>query len=83
NVYNQHNQAVRAYFEGRDSDLLEIDLTKDPGWKDLCDFLGTQTPRRPFPHANSAAARERHLETKGSNPGRKIVKALTRPFKRP
>jgi len=50
--YRRHNQEIREYFSGRESDLLIMDLQNGDGWQQLCDFLGDDIPRRPFPHAN-------------------------------
>jgi len=54
--YELHNERVRSYFQGRESELLEIDLeaeAADP-WRKLTDFLGCPIPSKPFPHSNSA-----------------------------
>lgn len=50
--YRRHNREVREYFRGRESDLLIMNLENGNGWDMLCDFLGREIPRRPFPHAN-------------------------------
>ena len=54
-TYIEHNQAVQNYFADRPSDLLVTDLTKNPDWKTLCDFLQVPIPDIPFPHANKGA----------------------------
>ncbi|MDP3898943.1 MAG: sulfotransferase [Mesorhizobium sp.] len=55
-VYNRHNEAVRAHFAGRD-DLLIIDVTIGQGWPELCGFLDCAMPTAPFPHSNPRSAR--------------------------
>ena len=49
--YEQHNEAVEAWFAGRD-DLLVLDLERGDGWQELCAFLGEAVPEAPFPHLN-------------------------------
>lgn len=58
-VFQEHNAAARLYFEGREFDFLEIDLTVMPQWEPICTFLGADVPSIPFPHANSARNRKR------------------------
>lgn len=55
--YEQHNNDVLRYFDGRDNDLLVMDLTRGDGWESLCLFLGHTAPTSPFPHANRARSR--------------------------
>ncbi len=50
--YRRHNAEVQEYFKDRPADLLVIDVTKNPEWKPICDFLGKPVPERSFPHAN-------------------------------
>ena len=50
--YQDHNQAVREYFRGRESDLLVVCWEDGHGWNELCSFLGVPHPGVPFPHAN-------------------------------
>jgi len=55
-VYDQHMVLVEQYFAGdRQQDLLRIDVTKDPRWEPLCDFLGVAVPDAPFPHRNKGS----------------------------
>lgn len=55
--YRQHNDDVRAYFAGRQADLLEMNLAQGDGWAKLCGFLGVPAPNRPFPVTNTATQR--------------------------
>ena len=55
--YERHNRDVREYFEGRDDDLLIVDLTKGDGWDVLCPFLGVAEPSVETPRQNTAGAR--------------------------
>ncbi|WP_299684393.1 sulfotransferase family protein [uncultured Tateyamaria sp.] len=52
-----HNDAVRAYFAGREGKLLEIDITKGHGWDVICPFLGIDIPEVEFPHRNDKRKR--------------------------
>ncbi len=49
-VYEAQNTAIRAYFANRPDDLLEMDLGRGDGWRELVNFLGDAL--KPFPHAN-------------------------------
>ena len=55
--FNQHYADVYEYFKVRSDDLLVMDLADGDGWDKLCSFLGCDTPRKPFPHANKANSR--------------------------
>lgn len=50
--YEAHNRDVEGYFRERPKDLLVVDWERGDGWAALCDFLGCELPRAPFPHAN-------------------------------
>lgn len=52
-----HNDAVRAYFAGREGKLLELDITKGHGWDVICPFLGIDEPAEAFPHRNDKRKR--------------------------
>jgi len=54
----RHEREVADYFRDRPDDLLTVDVTRDPDWKPLCDFLGLPVPSRPFPHQQSRVKRE-------------------------
>lgn len=45
----RHNEGVKKFFP-KDK-LLVWDLTKDPGWEPLCNFLGVPIPDKEFPHS--------------------------------
>ncbi len=51
----KHAEEVRAYFKGRDEDLLVMNITEGEGWDKLCPFLGAKMPAIPFPHENRRA----------------------------
>lgn len=53
--YMQHNSAVRKYFEGRDTDFLEICWENGDNFEKLCRFLDKDIPNIPLPHANKAS----------------------------
>ena len=51
-AYDRHDARVFAHFAERPSDLLVIDITKDPEpWERLCRFLDRPIPHQDFPHA--------------------------------
>jgi len=62
-MYEGHNEAVRAYFAQRPGDLLEACWEDGDGWRELADFLGLEAPECPFPHANRSP-----LEHKDTDP---------------
>ena len=47
----RHNEAVIEYFRD-DPRILILDITTNPGWADLCNFLGKSVPENSFPHEN-------------------------------
>ena len=49
NIFERHNQEVRELVP-KDR-LLEYDVAQ--GWKTLCEFLGVEVPKKPFPHLNA------------------------------
>lgn len=51
-AYDLHRAAVLAYFNGRDDDLLIMDVCGGDGWDVLCPFIGVRAPRRAFPSLN-------------------------------
>ncbi len=51
-AYDRHLQSVLEYFQGRESDLLILNICQGQGWKELCTFLGCSIPNSPFPHQN-------------------------------
>lgn len=50
--YRRHNDSVCSYFDGRDSDFLELCWENGDGFEKLYDFLGYDVPDAPLPHAN-------------------------------
>lgn len=52
--FRRHRAEVLAYFHGRSKDFLYLDLASGDGWAEICPFLGVETLRRPFLHANKA-----------------------------
>ena len=47
--YETHEKEVREYFKDRDN-YLELDITKDPNWEPICEFLEIYAPKKKFPH---------------------------------
>lgn len=62
--YEAHNEAVRKYFERRPNDFLEVCWEEGDGWEELAEFLGFETPNRPFPHANQSPTHRGSLQQK-------------------
>jgi hypothetical protein len=50
--YRRHNDDVRAYFKGRDSDFIELCWENGDGFEELCNLLNCDAPDTPIPHAN-------------------------------
>jgi hypothetical protein len=50
--YEAHHARVWQYFAGRPHQLLVVDVTANPAWGPLCEFLGQPEPAEPFPWAN-------------------------------
>ena len=57
--FDHHNAEVRAYFEGRPQDMVEIELGAPDSWELLCGLLDQPAPGVDWPHSNPAAERER------------------------
>jgi hypothetical protein len=51
-VYRIHNKEVTKYFEGREKDLLVVELGRDQNWQRLCAFLEKPVPKKKFPFEN-------------------------------
>ncbi|MEM9303167.1 MAG: sulfotransferase [Pseudomonadota bacterium] len=51
-VQARHTAEVQAYFEGRSSDLLVLNICAGDGWPELCNFLGLPIASHAFPHEN-------------------------------
>lgn len=52
--YRRHLERVRAYFQHRPHDLLEVCWEEQASWAPLCAFLQRPVPDAPFPHANAS-----------------------------
>ena len=48
-AFDRHTESVRKYFEGREQDLLILNVTEGDGWDKLCPFLGKPVPEVEFP----------------------------------
>lgn len=51
-AYRKHYVDVLKYFEGRENDLLVMNIIKGDGWEKICPFLGKPVPDRSFPCVN-------------------------------
>lgn len=58
-LYQRHRKDVEAYFHNQPERLLTVCWEKGDGWRELADFLETEVPRKPFPHANRHQGRAR------------------------
>lgn len=53
--YEEHNAAVRSYFQDRPDQLLEVCWETGDGWAELCPFLGLPVvAEESFPHRNAS-----------------------------
>ena len=52
--YRRHNAEVKEYFRNRPDDLLEMQMTKGAGWRELCPFVERPIPNESYPRAYSA-----------------------------
>jgi hypothetical protein len=50
-TFERHHRRVKEHFADR-SDLLVVDIPRDPSWENLCEFLDRPVPDAPFPWAN-------------------------------
>ena len=48
-VYDRHIREVNHWFQGREEDLLVLDICGGEGWEKLCPFMDKQIPDEPFP----------------------------------
>lgn len=58
-LYQRHRTEVEAHFHNQQERLLIVCWEQGDGWKELAEFLGTEAPREPFPHANHHQGRAR------------------------
>ena len=50
-VYETYNANVLKYFEGKDN-FIQIDISQNPQWDEICSFLGKPIPDESFPWKN-------------------------------
>ena len=50
--YHRHNETLENFFSDKPGKLLVVSWEDGDGWKELCSFLGHDTPDMPFPHVN-------------------------------
>ncbi len=65
-IYEEHNRAALAHFDGRPESFLHVCWETGSGWPQLCAFLGVDVPKEPFPHAHRAPSRETPREKPGT-----------------
>ena len=53
--YENHSRLVLEHFRDRTDDLLIVCWESGSGWQELCQFLGVDKPKVPFPHKNSSS----------------------------
>jgi len=80
NAYDRYYDDVMEYFQGRDSDLLILDVLEANKWQKICDFLDKPIPRAEYPMINKAVAIPvciKNLVRRFSF-ARKVIRALKR-----
>lgn len=55
NKLHQHTEEVKSHFQGRENQLLIIDICGGEQWERLCTFLEKPIPEARFPHANKTS----------------------------
>jgi hypothetical protein len=65
--YEQHCASVRAHFQNRPRDFIEVCWERGDGWEQLCAFLGKPIPNAPFPHTNRSKDRRTRLAIKATS----------------
>ena len=55
-VYDEHYDRVKRYFEHRPGDLLIMDICSGDGWEKLCPFLNKPLVEFPFPFVKKQSA---------------------------
>jgi Sulfotransferase domain len=53
--YNSLNQEIVEFYSNSSYNYLKIDITKEPNWNKLCEFLEKDIPNHDFPHLNSSS----------------------------
>ena len=66
-TYDTYHQGVQKYFEGREQDLLVLNIADEDDdaviWKQLCDFMEKDVPENtPFPHGNAAPTQTERVD---------------------
>lgn len=61
--YNSHNEEVRNFFKGRESNFLEVCWEDGDGFREICSFLDIKNPGLAFPHANKGSEVDVHWKT--------------------
>lgn len=77
--YQRYIDTVRAYFDTRPGDLLEVCWEEGDGWNELAGFLGREAPNQPFPHANKTPTptdRALHLARRAAGKARSIGQSV-------
>ena len=59
--YNDHNDAVRAYFAGQPHRFTDFCLENGDGWQKLCAFLDHPVPEDDVPHRNRSVPGRKRL----------------------
>jgi hypothetical protein len=56
-AHDAYQTRVARYFQGREDDLLVLDVFSGQGWPELCAFLDRPVPDAPFPFENRGVTR--------------------------
>lgn len=54
-VYNSHNKDAIAFFQDKQDQFLQMNVSKDQDFNRLCTFLNVQTDLKGFPWANKTS----------------------------
>ena len=65
-AYFRHVDNIRHYFQGREHDLLEMDIPSGDRWGKLCAFLDQPIPEEPFPHLNQGDLSRRLFQSRAT-----------------
>jgi hypothetical protein len=69
--FHRYHEDLYEYFSDRPDDLLVIDITREAGWEEICDFLSLSVPENiSFPKSNTATQVEQYLKWAKSPLGR-------------
>lgn len=60
--YFKKRDEIREFFKDNPNQYLEMNICDGDGWKVLCNFLGKEIPKTPFPFENQREKPKRHVK---------------------